>query len=547
MYRTLDLFAGAGGLSLGFEMTGQFNTVAIVENNADAATTFLNNHKEIRNYSDILKLDFELLKEQVGDIDIIIGGPPCQGFSNANRQRRQLVNGSNELVKKFVEAIKVLKPKAFVMENVKTIASDKHFFCITIDDYDYLENVLKISSESKKVLLYEGSQVSDIEKSLKDNMIEDLSLVTEEELYILYNIVKKWNKLETYFNKTSNQRKVESIIQCLSRKEKIPNWLLENTERVCILLQKILENPSDVSEDDMKEVKQFWDVQRFYQGLIELSSKKILYQIKYHETSIVVVLKTYIVIDYVRKVFEHIGYITKENQLNAAMFGVPQTRERFIMIGIRPEFLKTEKIDEIDPLIQKTMEYVTVRDAIGDLKKIAPTVHSMGEIQVRVNCPKINSFYRNMVLRADMKAIYNHVCTETREIALARFKVISPGENFHALPESLKDNYENPNRTQNTVYRRLSYEFPSDTVVNVRKSMWIHPEFNRAISAREAARLQSFPDDYVFYGTKDSVYQQIGNAVPPLLGRAVAEKVLELLGVNPDEYETMKAVYESYR
>jgi DNA (cytosine-5)-methyltransferase 1 len=83
-------------------------------------------------------------------------------------------------------------------------------------------------------------------------------------------------------------------------------------------------------------------------------------------------------------------------------------------------------------------------------------------------------------------------------------------------------------------------------VVNIRKSMWIHPVFDRAVSAREAARLQSFPDDYIFYGTKDSVYQQIGNAVPPILGRAVAEAVLRLFGQELDDEETLRGIYEKY-
>ena len=106
--------------------------------------------------------------------------------------------------------------------------------------------------------------------------------------------------------------------------------------------------------------------------------------------------------------------------------------------------------------------------------------------------------------------------------------------------------YENPARTQNTIYRRLDPCKPSDTVVNVRKSMWIHPNLDRAVSAREAARLQSFPDTYKFYGTKDSVYQQIGNAVPPLLGRAVAESVLNLLG-NRDSYITLKSIFDKMK
>ena len=76
---------------------------------------------------------------------------------------------------------------------------------------------------------------------------------------------------------------------------------------------------------------------------------------------------------------------------------------------------------------------------------------------------------------------------------------------------------------------RLDSSKPSGTVINVRKSMWIHPTLNRAISVREAARLQSFPDRFVFKGTKDSQYQQVGNAVPPYLAKAIADSVIRIL------------------
>lgn len=80
-----------------------------------------------------------------------------------------------------------------------------------------------------------------------------------------------------------------------------------------------------------------------------------------------------------------------------------------------------------------------------------------------------------------------------------------------------------------TSYLRLDPSKPSGTVVNVRKSMWIHPELDRAITVREAARLQSFPDRFKFVGSKDFQYQQVGNAVPPLLAEGIALKVLENL------------------
>jgi DNA (cytosine-5)-methyltransferase 1 len=75
----------------------------------------------------------------------------------------------------------------------------------------------------------------------------------------------------------------------------------------------------------------------------------------------------------------------------------------------------------------------------------------------------------------------------------------------------------------------LNYNEPSGTVVNVRKSMWIHPTKDRAISVREAARLQTFPDSFTFCGTKDKQYQQVGNAVPPIMAKAIAKKLAGVL------------------
>ena len=77
--------------------------------------------------------------------------------------------------------------------------------------------------------------------------------------------------------------------------------------------------------------------------------------------------------------------------------------------------------------------------------------------------------------------------------------------------------------------RRIQYDEPSGTVVNVRKSMWVHPTKDRAVSIREAARLQTFPDSFIFCGTKDKQYQQVGNAVPPIMAKAIAKKLASQL------------------
>ena len=124
------------------------------------------------------------------------------------------------------------------------------------------------------------------------------------------------------------------------------------------------------------------------------------------------------------------------------------------------------------------------------------------------------------------------------------FKAIKPGKNFHSLSTQLKSTYTNPERTQNTIYLRLNPDEPSGTVVNVRKSMWIHPTLDRAITVREAARLQSFPDSFIFCGTKDSQFQQVGNAVPPYLAWQIAEVVGRYLGAKTEKSRPGKQVLE---
>ena len=544
-YKILDLFAGAGGLSLGFEMTGLFSVAAIVENNKNAAKTYINNHPGLKNYDDILKVDFKELLNETGQIDVVIGGPPCQGFSNANRQRRHLINGSNELVKRYVKAIEEIKPKVFVMENVKTIASDKHSFCLTSDDKDFIEKTLKLQIHEKEVSLYEGKDVNDV-YTLYVNYKEDiasLNLMDEEKLYCIYNIYKKRDRLEIYFSKESNVKKIKDIVSIMVEKKELPEWYNSYTRKAKLVLEELI-NSKGQNKTSMKDIISFWNVQRFYQGVCELVYKKAIFKVVSDNQSIKIRMRTYIVIDYIRKAFENLGYMINEGILNAATFGVPQTRERFILIGVENTLnVPEEKIDLPEPIINEPSDYITVNEAIKDLQKYTPTTGDMDVDIERDNIEAIDTYYRFLVLDKNSKKIYNHVCTLSRPAAIERFKNIRPGDNFHSLPSELKSTYENPKRTQNTIYRRLDPSKPSETVVNVRKSMWIHPELDRAVSAREAARLQSFPDWYKFYGTKDSVYQQIGNAVPPLLGRAVAEKVLDILD-NKDSYISLKSVYE---
>ena len=147
MLKTIDLFAGAGGLSLGFEMTGKFKVLAAAEINKNAQATYKKNIVEgkptFTMINDINGYDFVELNEKLGGIDVVIGGPPCQGFSNANRQKNHLISMNNSLVKEFFRAIKEIKPKAFVMENVSMLRSDTHRFYESISDNEEIDALIE--------------------------------------------------------------------------------------------------------------------------------------------------------------------------------------------------------------------------------------------------------------------------------------------------------------------------------------------------------------------------------------------------------------------
>ena len=177
-------------------------------------------------------------------------------------------------------------------------------------------------------------------------------------------------------------------------------------------------------------------------------------------------------------------------------------------------------------------EYRTVRDAISDLEDVEPIVNLEDDkegikLPNKENLGELASSLRNDTV------LYNHMITKTTDTAMERFKAIKQGQNFHSLDDALKTNtYTDAARTQNTIYLRLNYDEPSGTVVNVRKSMWIHPTLDRAISVREAARLQTFPDSFIFCGSKDKQYQQVGNAVPPIMAKSIAKKLAQTLTKN---------------
>lgn len=371
--KLIDLFAGCGGLSTGFEMAG-FEIPLAVEIDAWASETYKKNHPETfvmtEDITNIKDLD-SLLDSKKINIDGIIGGPPCQGFSlSGNRDPK---DPRNSLFMEFVRFVKHYKPKFFVMENVTGI----------------------------------------------------LSMVT---------------------------------------KEKKP----------------------------VKEV--------------------------------------------IRAEFETAGYTLEVFTLNAAEFGVPQSRMRVFFIGLRND-IPYDK-GAIEPKgFTFGNDQITIEQAIMDLPQIKA---SEGTEEQEYTMEPQNDFQR--YARNGSEKVYNHIAMRHTKRLIERFEQIGFGQSVaDVAAEHQQRQRGDATKVSGKVYSQNNMrpfpDKPSPTIPASFQSNFVHPFINRNYTAREGARLQSFPDTYIFCGKRTTMsweknlsqYQQIGNAVPPLLAKAIGKTIIEYL------------------
>ena len=331
----IDIFSGAGGLSLGAEMAG-IRIKTAIEINKNAAQTFLRNHKG----ADVLQgniqdFDPKRLHSDKNPVFVIMGGPPCQGFSMSNTRTRNMENKKNFLFLEFVRFVQEIRPAWFVLENV-------------------------------------------------------------------------WGL--TNINEGRTQTMIEDCFRAIEGYENISSAVL-------------------------------W----------------------------------------------------------ASDYGVPQNRNRFFMVGNRLG------IDFKFPEKQATK--ITVEEAIGDLPSLQ-NGEMLDESDYTIPLEEASPYAQLMRKGSDNK-------------------YIGQGQNWRAIPDFLMQNYADKGRCHSGIYKRLRADQPSVVISNYRKSMLIHPYEDRGISVREAARLQSFPDTFIFEGPLMHIQQQIGNAVPPLLAKAVFQQIIK--------------------
>lgn len=226
------------------------------------------------------------------------------------------------------------------------------------------------------------------------------------------------------------------------------------------------------------------------------------------------------------------GYCVRVKVLKASDYGVPQSRERVIVIGIRNDL---EIIPEFPE--KKYKKEITVKEAISDLTIINA---GEGKENSKYFSEPVNEY--QLFMRKKTSLVRNHIAMRHTPRLIERFKAIQPGKNLLDVWEthgSVKRGSplekSKVKFSQNNL--RLIADKPAPTVAASFQSNFIHPFLDRNFTAREGARLQSFPDDFIFEGMRTkmswekglSQYQQIGNAVPPLLAYEIATTIKRLL------------------
>lgn len=241
------------------------------------------------------------------------------------------------------------------------------------------------------------------------------------------------------------------------------------------------------------------------------------------------------------------GYVATARILNAADYGVPQIRRRAFFLAQRKDDLIKSKL-RLDfpqpthnpyPMMHESLMadpnwlpgdsgyWVTVREAIGDLP--AATENDNYDHEA-ATYPEARMTAFRALMRSSRGVPFNHIARKLGKGGLIRLRALQPGQTCSELPEGLR-----PKGHYHYAYSRLVWSQPARTITkftyHVGSGQFGHPTEDRAITMREAARLQSFPDDFRFVGTNEirKTSSLVGSAVPPLLGRAIAREVAQYL------------------
>lgn len=226
---------------------------------------------------------------------------------------------------------------------------------------------------------------------------------------------------------------------------------------------------------------------------------------------------------HIREFLEERGYYVSFKILNAADFGVPQKRERAIIVALKKEYGKFD----FEILDKYMLPKVTVAEAISDIATIEEEAirYEQGTVFL-LGAPE--SEYQKKMQAKDQK-LHNHLIYYPAQNVQEMISYVPEGGNWKNVPKELFKSERN-NRHSNYL-KRIESQSQSVTI-DTGHNVYFHPHFKRVPTIRESARIQSFPDDFVFTGNKGQQFRQVGNAVPPLLAEAVAKGIMEVIELN---------------
>ncbi|RKM55447.1 DNA cytosine methyltransferase [Butyrivibrio sp. CB08] len=221
--------------------------------------------------------------------------------------------------------------------------------------------------------------------------------------------------------------------------------------------------------------------------------------------------------DEVLKRLRKMGYNVDCKILTACDYGVPQMRKRLVFMGVRKDIGEPHfPAPQYGP--NASRPYVTCREAISDL----PTRKSELGKETDVYTSEAVTEYQKL-MRGNCDVLSNHVATNHKDFVIETISQVPEGGNYKDLPAGVGES-----RTFHMAWTRLDGRTPARTVDTGHRNLF-HYELNRVPTVRESARIQSFPDSFVFTGSRTKQERQVGNAVPPLLGKVLAEELREII------------------
>lgn len=611
----VDLFAGAGGFSEGFLQAKHnnkfFDFVVANDINENCELT------HVVRYNHQLGLDAAFLKQDITEpdfldnlldkidgrkIDVVCGGPPCQSFSLAGKRKK--FDKKDDLFSHYLEVIKVLQPKYFVMENVKGILTKeggkiKELIIKEINSIVDTKEIPLLNAFIKKIRIESNSFLFDsiLKRVELEKLLEkDKETGQADFIGFVENRFKKLTPKIADYKTSKTDENINTIRHGFNLLTRTKEW--EKLKRDIIKEKDFCNIDSDnfanAFTDFLTEISPenvISKIENSFKALkVSVNYKKdcedIITALKIYTTSFdesIAILESYCNATQKKEletILESIRLYKIEQPFvaNASNYGVPQNRERVLFIGCRKD---QKYISEIPATVSKE-EKVTIFEALYDLDFIGNNqeAHRYEEIDISNQYnetakkmakllkkrkidgkpiskggksfaewskkgrlierfkPNTKPFYVKNTEGLDNGEKYfdilnNHKTSNQNETVIERLGVILKNGNYRkAQPELEKLNLSTNKRNYNV----LKPDEQSSTIMTIADD-YIHYNSPRSLTVREMARLQSFDDSFVFQGKRSTggnnrktevpQYTLVGNAVPPLLARAVASEILK--------------------